>query len=316
MAKVSREAAEVNARIVYWGAEGAGKSANLRAAYTKMRPDHRGELREVPSRLDPAASYEVLPISLGEVAGIRTQIELIAAPGQSEQAATRKLLLDQVDGIVLVIDATADRVDANMESYEELCRSLAAYGRNLSDVPFVLQYNKRDLADPYALEDLHRKLDSGNVAVFESVASEGTGVLQTLSTISKQVIRSLRDQAVSVPHKDTVANPPTTEASSAERMEVAILDEASSPDGAALDSAAQSAQTLLDEQSPWPQAGEIEAGAGVRIGPGLSIVSVGRATRSGDRSVRIPLVLGDPEGGTSTLVLTIQLDAIPDGESG
>lgn len=318
MAKVSREAAEVNARIVYWGAEGAGKSANLRSAYTKMRPDHRGELREVPSSLDPAASYEVLPISLGEVAGIRTQIELIAAPGQSDQVATRKQLLDQVDGIVLVIDATADRVDANMESYEELRRSLAAYGRNLTDIPFVLQYNKRDLADPYALEDLHRKLDSGSVAVFESVATEGTGVLQTLSTISKQVIRSLRNQALPLPlpGKDTAPDPPRAEASSAERMEAAILDEASSPDRAALDAAAQSAQTLLDQQSPWPQAGEIEAGSGVRIGPDLTIVSVGHASRCGDRSVRIPLVLGDAEGGTSTLVLTIQLDTIPDGESG
>ncbi len=89
MAKVSHEAAEVNARIVYWGIEGSGKTANLRAAFAKLRRDHRGESREVPSRLDPTVSYEILPISLGEIAGIHTQIEMIAVPGHAEQAPTR-----------------------------------------------------------------------------------------------------------------------------------------------------------------------------------------------------------------------------------
>jgi len=312
MAKVSREAAEVNARIVYWGVEGAGKTTNLRAAFTKLRPDHRGQMRDVASRVDPTVTYEVLPISLGDVAGIRTQIELVAVPGGPEQGPTRKQLLDQVDGVVFVIDASTGKTEENLASFAELGEALAAYGRSLADLPVVLQYNKRDLADGYALDDLHSKIELPGAAVFEAVATEGTGVLQTLSTVSKHVIRALRDQSLpqlrppaagaAVP----VAPAPGAAMNTAGRMEQAILDEAATPEAA---DASREAATLLDRS--WPEAaGEIERGTGARLGRSLSIVSVGEATRSGDRRVRLPLVVGDNEGGTSTLVLHIELEAL------
>jgi signal recognition particle receptor subunit beta len=329
MAKMSRESAEVNARILYWGIEGSGKTANLRAAYAKLRPDHRGEIREVPSRLDPTASYEILPISLGEIAGIHTQIEMVAVPGHAEQAPTRKQLLDRVDGVVFVVDADPGKLDANVASFDELSQGLGAYGRSLADVALVVQYNKRDLADPYALEDLHRKLAPGNAPIFEAVASEGSGVLQTLSTISKRVIRTLREQSLNVgtapaaPEPAPVA-PPEPEPLAAEEdfaaepepMESAILGEPSHPEAPALDAAARQAETLLDTPS-WPQvSGEIERPAGARLGPDLSIVSVGEASRADDRSVRLPLVLGDAEGGTTSLVLTLRLDVLVDEDPG
>jgi signal recognition particle receptor subunit beta len=341
MAKVSREAAEVNARIVYWGIEGSGKTANLRAAFAKLRPDHRGEIRDVPSRLDPTVSYEILPISLGEIAGIHTQIEMIAVPGHAEQAPTRKQLVDRVDGVVFVVDADPDKLDANLASFDELSRALGAYGRSLADVALVVQYNKRDLADPYALEDLHRKLAPGNAPIFEAVATEGTGVLQTLSTISKRVIRSLREQSLNVgaeplaPEPEPLApepavageafaappepEPPVAEealATAPEGMESAILGEPSHPEAPALDAATRQAETLLDTPS-WPQVtGEIERPTGARLGPDLSIVSVGEASRADDRSVRLPLVLGDAEGSTTTVVLTLRIDVLVDEDPG
>jgi len=183
----------VNARIVYWGAQGAGKSANLRMIHAKLRADHRGELREVPTRIDPSVCYEVLPIELGEIAGVRTRIQIIAPPGGPEHAPTRKQLLDKVDAVVFVVDAQRDRIDDNVAAFDELRRCLAAYGRALESVPLVIQYNKRDLADPYALEELHRKLDVRGAGAFEAVATDGTGVLQTLTTISKRVIRARRE---------------------------------------------------------------------------------------------------------------------------
>jgi signal recognition particle receptor subunit beta len=319
MAKVSREAAEVRARIVYWGAEGAGKTANLRAAFSKLRPDHRGQLREVPSRLDPTVSYEVLPISLGEVAGIRTQIEMVAVPGGREQGPTRKQLLDQVDGVVLVIDASGGRVEENLASFEELREALAAYGRPLTEIPVVIQYNKRDLADGYALDDLHRKLDLPGAPVFEAVASEGTGVLQTLSTVSKRVIRALRGQSLPQLRREPGPRPAperaperAAPAAAGPRLEQAILDEQARPEAGR---AAQQAATVLDRS--WPEvSGEIERSAGARLGRDVSIVSVGEATREGERRVRLPLVVGDGEGGTSTLVLHIELEALLDGDPG
>jgi hypothetical protein len=186
-------AAEVNARIVYWGVPGAGKRTNLRVIHAKLRPDHRGELRELPTRLDPTVHYALLPIELGEVGGVRTRIEVLTAPSAPEQAPTRKQLLDRADGIVFVADAQRDRLSENLASFDELREALAAYGRPLEQVPLVIQYNKRDLSDPYVLEELHRKLGMRGVAAFEAVAREGTAVLQTLTTISKRVIRHRRE---------------------------------------------------------------------------------------------------------------------------
>jgi signal recognition particle receptor subunit beta len=183
---------EVNARIVYWGVEGAGKQTNLRAIHRKLRPDHRGRLEAVATQLDPSVCSYRLPIELGEIAGVKTRIQIIAVPGGSEQVPTRKQLLDRADGVVFVVDARRDRIDDNVASLEELRAALGAYGRALENVPLVVQYNHQDQSDPFVLEELHRKLDVKGAAVFEAVASDGTGVLPTLTTISKRVVKQLR----------------------------------------------------------------------------------------------------------------------------
>jgi hypothetical protein len=316
---------QVDARVVYWGVDGSGKTTNLKAIFAKLRPDHRSVVQEIPTRFDPSVSYEVLPIELGEISGVRTRIQIVAVPGAPEHGPTRKQLLDRVDGIVMVVDSSRERLDDNLASLDELRTCLAAYGRSLDDVPLVVQYNKRDLADPYYLEDLHRKLDPGGSAVFEAVASEGTGVLQTLSTISKRVIRSLREPAADAaggaqaaqpsapaPEPAPAAPPRAPDLAPSERMERAILAEAGHPESDAIESATRATEDLLDAPA-WPEvSGEIERTRGVRIGPGLSIVSVGQATRVGDRKLRVPIVLGDPDGETATLALTIELDPLVD----
>ncbi len=192
MPEVSQDRSAVHARILYWGIQGAGKTTNLAVLYGKLRADHRGKLRRVPTPIDPSVAYDVLPIELGESAGVRTRREGVAVPGAPAHAPTRKQLLDSVDGIVFVVDPRRDRIDANLEAFHELRQSLGAYGRALADLPLVVQYNKRDVSDDEALEELHRKLDLQGVAAFEAVAHQGTGVLQTLTTISKRVIRALR----------------------------------------------------------------------------------------------------------------------------
>jgi hypothetical protein len=352
MAESNPESALVNARIVFWGIDGSGKTANLQAIHAKLRPDHRGEMRDVSTPLDPTVTFEELPIELGEIAGVRTQIRLVAVPGGPEQQHTRKQILDEVNGIVFVVDSQRERLDENIACFAELRNLLAAYGRKLEDVPLVVQYNKRDLADAYFMEDLHRKLAPGDAPVFEAVATEMTGVLQTLSTISKRVIRSLREQTTQPPTapnqavpgdaQPREAEPPTVverpalekmpsepldltpepeldpepptriePSSTAERMEAAILEEAENPDFAEIDSAARQAESLLD--TSWEHVtSEIEKSDGLRIGTDLSIVSVGEASRSGERAVRVPLVLGDADGNTARVALTIQLDPLMD----
>jgi hypothetical protein len=175
-----------------------------------------------------------------------------------------------------------------------------------------------------------------NATVFEAVATEGSGLLQTLSTISKKVIRTLRDHRVDTapgsgaPPLDTpvVQPPPAPPEPEAEavpaqpdaplapappdpelQMEEAILHEAEHPEAAEIEAEAQAAQDILDQ--PWHHGGDAQtARLGARIDSNLSIVSVGDATRADERSVRVPVVLGDGDGETSTLVLTIRLDPL------
>jgi hypothetical protein len=209
---------------------------------------------------------------------------------------------------------------------------LLDYGRNLEDVPLVLQYNKRDLSDPYALEELHRKLNVNGAAVFEAVATEDTGVLQTLSTLSKNVVRNLRGQQFSaqaaaknqpadrsgeLPNQPESAQMAATEAAAGNTpealMEDAILREAEHPEANILDDLAASAQTALD--TPWDELeGTGDPHAAAQLDSEFSIASVGEATRSGERSVRIPLVVSDKGGRTSNLVLTVRLDPLLDGD--
>lgn len=367
----------VNARIVLWGIEGSGKTTTLETIHAKLREDLRGDLRREPTRLDPTIRYEALPISLGEVGGVGTQIELIAVPGAPEQAMTRKQLLDEVDGIVLVLDCSPERIRDNGPAIDELERSLAAYGQRLDALPLVLQYNKRDVADPFAIEDLHRQIGLEQAAVFETIATTGHGILPTLTTISKHVVRARRGasgeidprvaaeaaegattlQAAAAPPESLPDTPeigleatsdlegaPESEATSAVEdlleletapelepfepvLEAFALEEDSNAMSTAelLESAIlaegeeEGFQTLgaievdLDDETPeW--AGE-ETPAKPSEGA-LRVISVGQATVEADGGVRLPLVLGDEEGASRSAVLTLRLDALPNGDSG
>jgi signal recognition particle receptor subunit beta len=291
MAKLSRDRSELDARIVYWGVEGAGKTTCLEAIAAKLRADHRGKLRAVPTGLDPSVHYDVLPIELGSVAGVRTRFEIVGVPGAPEQAPTRMQLLDQVDGVVFVVDSQRERFDENLASLEELRAALAAYGRSLRDLPLVVQYNKRDLADPYVLEELHRKLDMRGVAAFESVASQGTAVLQALTTVSKAVIRFLRDAGDALAPVEVDAEPP---ARTAPALELDAEDRAPRGPGAA---PTLVADLEVDEVKP-PARGE----------GSFALASAGPAEILDAGRLRLPLVLVDP--GTRrrvALVLTLEL---------
>jgi mutual gliding-motility protein MglA len=334
MTQVQRDSGTVNARIIYWGIEGAGKSTNLRAIHAKLRPDHRGDLQIHATRLDPTVTYEVLPIELGDVSGVRTRIEVMAVPGAPEQAPTRKQLLDRVDGVVFVVDAQPDRIDANLASFDELRRTLSAYGRSLEQVPLVVQYNKCDRSGPYALEELHRKLDLRGAAAFEAVASEGTAVLPTLTTISKRVMRVLRDQA-QLPLPAATPAAPAAPARAAAPAPAALAPEplplepspvALEPEEAVLEPS--NLEDAIAVEAFHPQSARIaETAAGARAAlegldrtevvtseaPGtLTLESAGQARVLGPRTLRLPLVLRDAEGRRQTLSLTLELRADED----
>ncbi|MGH0035251.1 MAG: GTP-binding protein [Myxococcota bacterium] len=251
----------VQARIVYWGIPGSGKTTNLRTIHSKLRSDNRGELSEVPTRLDPTVTFESLPIELGEVRGMRTRLQVIAVPGAPEQAPTRKQLLDEIDGVVLVLDGQPDRVEANLASVAELRAALADYGRSIDDVPMVVQLNKNDLADPSRLDSLHRALDLPDAAVFETVATEPGGPLRTLTTISKRVLRVLREQAGAptppAPAAAPAPKPAPVEPAASTRPAPAATPEAPAPQTTAPQTAAP--QTAAPPAAPASAAELMEA---------------------------------------------------------
>lgn len=281
-------------------------------------------------------SYHSLPIELGEVGGLRTRICIEAAVASSEHAPTRRQRLDQVDGVVFVVDTQRDQLDATLASWAELLEMLAEYGREISDVPLVVQYNKRDLSDPFALDELHRKLELTGVAAFEAVATEGTGVLQTLTTISKRVVRTLRERG-STPEAvaDVPATPDPLEDSAplldpipTEGLDAELL----SPDGEeAPELDAIAATTTLAESAfeesfheATADAELLAAPADLERGPdaadGLSpavapmgsfeIAQVGTARADGPHAVAVPIVLRDERGEERSLVLTVRLDPL------
>jgi signal recognition particle receptor subunit beta len=317
LAHLTPDKTQVNARIVYWGIPGAGVSTNLRVIHDKLRSDHRGELQAIPTRLDPSTSYELLPIELGQVNGLRTQLHVVAVPAGPEHAPTRKQLLDQIDGLVLVVDSSPERADANVASLAELRGALEAYGRKLEELPVVIQYNKHDESDPYAIEELHRRLELPGAAVFEASARGGKGVLQTLTTISKRVVRVLRDSELTTQDAEP-ASPAPSPPSDVELIEGAILAEGESMGETMSEASRSSGHDLEDltdpslDQSWQGMSAEPKGGHGARIGPDFEIVSVGTAARASQRSVQVPIVLGNPEGETVTLQLTIALDPLLD----
>ena len=229
---------------------------------------------------------------------------------------TRKQLLDEVHGIVIVLDASPDRIDANYAAIDELRASLAAYGRRLDAFPIVLQYNKRDIADPFAIEALHRRIGLEQAAVFETIATTGYGILSALTTISKHVVRARRADGAKPEIQPTLSATAETAAEIADKsgsshdiLEAAILAEA---DGEGLEDLAAivSFDSATETQPDWSAiAGQVakpESGLGAE----LRIVSVGQASLVGDGGVQLPLVLGDQTGQTRTVVLSLRLDAL------
>lgn len=207
MGTADRDAREIHGKIVYFGAADSGKTSNLAFIQRKLKREHRGELKRLATR-DGVAVYETLPVQLGAVRGFKTSILISSVPGAASAAGLRRQILDKVDGIVFVADPRPDRHDATVAALAELREHLQSQGRKLEDIPFVVQYNRRDQADETAVERLHRRLALPTVPCFEARGDEGTGVLQTLTTLSKLVLMELRktvDDATPQPRAATPA---------------------------------------------------------------------------------------------------------------
>jgi signal recognition particle receptor subunit beta len=192
MSFINYSSREINCKIVFYGPGLCGKTTNLQWIYKKTNPESKGKMISLATETERTLFFDFLPLALGEIRGFKTRFHLYTVPGQVFYDASRKLILKGVDGVVFVADSQIERMEANIESIENLRLNLAEQGYNMDTVPLIIQYNKRDLPNVVPVEELRKSLNPRNVPDFEAVASEGAGVFDTLKAIAKLVIMQLK----------------------------------------------------------------------------------------------------------------------------
>jgi len=192
MSFINYSSREINCKIVYYGPGLCGKTTNLQFIYKKTNPTAKGKMISLATETERTLFFDFLPLALGAIRGFKTRFHLYTVPGQVFYDASRKLILKGVDGVVFVADSQVERMEANIESLENLGINLQEQGYQIDKVPYVIQYNKRDLPNAAPLEELKRLLNLKNVPDFEACASNGPGVFETLKAISKLVLTELK----------------------------------------------------------------------------------------------------------------------------
>ena len=191
MSFINYMAREINCKIVYYGPGLCGKTTNLQYIYERTNPDAKGKMISLATETDRTLFFDFLPLALGEIRGFKTRFHLYTVPGQVFYDASRKLILKGVDGVIFVADSQEARMDANLESLDNLKHNLRENGFDLAVVPYALQFNKRDLSAVVPYDVLFRALNVKGEPTFEAVAPKGVGVFETLKAVAKQVLQEL-----------------------------------------------------------------------------------------------------------------------------
>ena len=195
MSFINYSSKEINCKIVYYGPGLCGKTTNLNHIYQKTSPGIKGKMISLATETDRTLFFDFLPLSLGEIRGFKARFHLYTVPGQVFYDASRKLILKGVDGVIFVADSQRDRAEANQESMTNLMANLEEQGYSLGRLPFVVQYNKRDLPDVLPVEQLSKMLNTSGAPEFSATATSGEGVFPTLKCVAKQILQELRKGA-------------------------------------------------------------------------------------------------------------------------
>jgi len=188
-------AREINCKLVYYGPGLGGKTANLQWMYDNTAASQKGKMISLATETDRTLFFDFLPLDLGTVRGFKTRLHLYTVPGQVFYEASRKLILKGADGVVFVADSQEERLDANLETLENLREHLKEHNLDFGAIPYVLQLNKRDLPNILTPEELAKELQVKNEPVVEAVAVSGSGVFETLREVAKLVLAELKKGA-------------------------------------------------------------------------------------------------------------------------
>ena len=180
---------EITFKIVYYGPGLCGKTTNLQYIHQRLDPERKGQLIKLDTDTERTLFFDFLPFEAGTVRGFKARFQLYTVPGQVFYNATRKMVLRRLDGCVFVADSQFARMDSNLESMENLKENLQEQGTSLDRIPYVVQYNKRDMPNVVPVEEMRAALNPAGVPDFEAVALKGIGVFETLKAVSRMVLK-------------------------------------------------------------------------------------------------------------------------------
>ena len=183
---------EINCKIVYYGPGLCGKTTNIQWIYEQANPDKKGKLVSLATETDRTLFFDFLPLDMGMVKGFKVRFHLYTVPGQVFYDASRKLILRGCDGIIFVADSQKARMEANIESIANLATNLKENGFDVRTIPYVLQLNKRDMPSAVPAAEMERLLRFRGEPMIEAVASQGTGVIETLKAAARQILMELQ----------------------------------------------------------------------------------------------------------------------------
>jgi len=194
MPVIDTKTRQITCKLVYYGPGLGGKTTNLRVIHKKTNPKQRGKLLSLETESERTLFFDFFPMAAGKIAGLDARFSFYTVPGQSFYNLTRKTILKDVDGVVFVSDSQTDRMDANVDSYLNLQENLRTYKVDVTKLPHVIQYNKRDLEDISPIEEMRSEINVYGVPDFEAIALEGKGVFETLRTIVKLVTTKVKKE--------------------------------------------------------------------------------------------------------------------------
>jgi len=193
MAIINQATKELQVKIVYYGPAKCGKTTNLEQVHANVQvpnPDAKGKMVSLATSSDRTLFFDFMPLEAMAIKGFKTKFQLYTVPGQVIYNTTRQLVLRGVDGIVFVADSQYDKMAENVESFQNLIDNLKSLKLNLDDIPYVLQYNKRDLPNIADIEFMDFLLNNRDVRVpsFPASAVNCEGVFETLNMITRMLL--------------------------------------------------------------------------------------------------------------------------------
>jgi signal recognition particle receptor subunit beta len=310
MAVINYSKKEISAKIVYYGPSLCGKTTNIQSIYASIKPDQKGKLVSLATEADRTLFFDFLPIEIANIRGFKTRLHFYTVPGQVYYNSTRRAVLTGVDGLVFVADSQRDKMEENIESLANLEENLNYYGKSVKTLPLVIQYNKRDLPDATSVAEMEQILNQDGYPSFEAVAPTGEGVLQTLTKITKMVLKHIEMGTSGKPQRKAEVSP--------ERL---AIEQTAHPNEQPAPSSIPPHEPPLKPDIPSQDrpaaqyAGSVASGVGDFSGGRIQIVGTENAKVISVNAISIPLHLKvEGDSRTYTMELAIKIDSlIPEG---